>query len=466
MDDQHSLKNIDSLLFQSALQTRELSQKKNEINQQIRVCRVDTAEKKSYIETIHRNIRKLEEEISVKQSTVIHNKANAKSMKTTNSLLLQYEQTLKAELESKKASYNHDMEVYDERIASCRKIFQSHKEHYYQNTLAQKLLTLQAEKEEIEFRIKACEDQITMKQKELDQLTGPAVDSSSTEKLPDNVTGQQPIAEPEEQLDPQTEEESSSSIDISSLHLNQTKNGHKTSVEANTEEMCEENEVQYTTSPSSGEENNELWSCQPPDEQREPDEMHTDEQEQETGQEDQVLQFIASAVEQSVEVEVEKKVAIDEDKAQSEVVNEGLAAFPQSSSPDKTLQSTPVEMTAVPSTPTFPFNFSPASSPPQGTSDTISPAFLFSLNPEPSVPGFSGFGFDSGSSQDEESPFAFTSSFFNEKKTTEPKSSTCPEFLFGQPEQSEAFQFPFTSKSPQTTNNENTRDDFPFSFSF
>ncbi|KAM6955787.1 uncharacterized protein PEZ65_005508 [Lycodopsis pacificus] len=389
----------------------------------------------------------------------MHNKANAKGMKATNGLLLQYEHALKAELESRKASYHQDMEVYEERITGCRKTFQSHKEYYYQNPAAQNLLTLQADKEEVEFRIKACDDQIMMKQKELDQLTGPAVDTSSTETPPDGVSGQQPVAEPEEQSDHQTEEERHASIDISSLHLNQTKNGNNTSVEANAEEIREENKVQYTSvcSPSSGGENSELWSCQPLDEQRHPDELHPDEQEQETEQEDQVLQSA---------VEVEEDVAMDEEQTASGEDNEGLAAFPQSSSRDKHPQSTPLEMTAVPSTPTFPFNFSPARSPQHGTSDTKSPAFLFSLNSEPSTPGFSGFGFEAGSSQDEESPFAFAGSFFNEKKTAEPKSSTCPEFLFGQPEQTEAFQFAFSSKSPQTSKKDNTGDDFPFSFNF
>lgn len=42
------------------------------------VCRADIAEKKSFIETIHRNMEKLEEEMRVKQNTVTHNKANAK----------------------------------------------------------------------------------------------------------------------------------------------------------------------------------------------------------------------------------------------------------------------------------------------------------------------------------------------------------------------------------------------------
>lgn len=42
------------------------------------VSRANIAEKKSYIEAINRNIEQLEEEISVKESTVTRNKANAK----------------------------------------------------------------------------------------------------------------------------------------------------------------------------------------------------------------------------------------------------------------------------------------------------------------------------------------------------------------------------------------------------
>lgn len=68
--------------------------------------------------------------------------------------------------------WNIPREVYEERIARYRKIFLSNKEYYCQSPLAQKLLSLQAEKEEIECRIKACDDQITRTQTELDRLTG------------------------------------------------------------------------------------------------------------------------------------------------------------------------------------------------------------------------------------------------------------------------------------------------------
>ncbi|XP_063743837.1 uncharacterized protein LOC134867304 isoform X2 [Eleginops maclovinus] len=390
---------------------------------------------------------------------MIHNKANAKSMKATNSLLLQYEQSLKAELENRKDSYNHDIEVYEERIASYRKVFQSHKEYYYQHPLAQKLLGLRAEKEEIESRIMAWDDQITTNQKELDHFTGPEVDSSSPEKLPDSVSDQHPIAEAEKQLEPQAEDDSSS-FDISSLHLNQTKNGHKTSVEANAD-ISEENEVQYsmTCSPSPEKENDELWSSHPLDEQISPREMHTEEHR--TGQEDQ--QPTVSDVGEGVEAGVGKDVALDEEQPPSD--NEELVTFHQTSK-EMHPQSSVAEMTAGSSSPAFPFNFSPAASPQPLSADTKSPAFLFSLHSDPSTPGFSGFGFDVGSSVDEESSFAFTSPFFNEKKTTETQSASCPEFLFGQPEQSEDFHFDFSSTSPQTTDKDTTRDDFPFSFHF
>ncbi|XP_035031061.1 RUN and FYVE domain-containing protein 2 [Hippoglossus stenolepis] len=466
MSDHYSLNSIDGLLCQSALQTRELSQKKNEFIQRIKVCRADIAERRSYIDTLHRNIKKLEEETRGKQSTAMYNKANARSMKTTNRLLLQYEQTLKAELESRKDSFNHDTEVYEERIASYRKKFQSHQEYYLQNPTAQKLLRLQGEKEEIECRIKACDDQITMKQAELDHLTGPEVTVSSTEKLLDSVTGQQPEEEAEKQLDPQTED-CDSAIDSFCLHLNQTKmlqNGDKVSVEAGGADIPEEHKVQDTTACSTypEEAGRELWSHQQLDEQSWTEEMQTNEQEKDTELQEQVLeqQSNVSEEEEAAEDKAEEGVGTDEEQTSSEKDNEELVAFPQSSCEETNSQASVAKTTAAPSTTAFPFNFSPAS----GTSDTKSPAFLFSLNSDPSTPGFSGFGFDT--SQAEDTNFAFTGSFFNEKKTTDTKSSSGGEFLFDQSEQGEDFQFAFNFKSPQATTKEKSREDFPFSFNF
>ncbi|XP_035459476.2 uncharacterized protein LOC118282490 isoform X2 [Scophthalmus maximus] len=469
MNRQDPLNSVDSLLCQAALQTRELSQKKNGINQQIKVCRADIAERRSLVEALHGTIKTLEEEIRAKQSTVVHHRANAKSMKATNSLLLQYEQTLRAELESRKASYGHDMEVYEERIASYRKIFLSNKEYYCQSPLAQKLLSLQAEKEEIECRIKACDDQITRTQTELDRLTVTAVTTSSAEKLPDSVTGQQPTNEPEKQLDPQPD--SDSAIDTFCLHLNQTKmlqSGHEVSGEASAGDIPEEHMVQDAPACRAHPEEagTELWSHEQLDEQSWPDEMQTNEQEKETELQHQVLQSNVSEVEEAVGDKVEETADTDEDQTPSEKDNEGLADFLQSSSQGSNCQSCLAKTTTAPSTPAFPFNLSPNSSPHGGTSDTKSPAFLFSLNSDPSTPGFSGFGFDMGTSDAEDTSFGFTGSFFNEKKTAESKSSSGPEFLFEQSAQDEDFQFAFNFKSPQATNKEKTRDGFPFSFNF
>ncbi|XP_041857658.1 uncharacterized protein LOC121650280 [Melanotaenia boesemani] len=461
MGDEYSLNSIDSLLFQFALQTRELSQKKNEINQQIKVCRDYITEKKSFIKTLNMNIKKLEEEISVKESIVTLNKSNAKSMKATNSLLLQYEQTLKTEMDSRKASYNQDLELCEERISSCRNTFQSHKEYYYQNPLAQKLLLLQAEKEEIECRIKACDDHITLKQKELDLLTGPAVNSFSTEQLPDSVFGQQPIIEEGTPAACQTEEDSGSFIDISSIHLNQTANGHETTIDANTEEICEENKVQDSPTCSPEKPREELWSFQQYDGQSQPNEIHTEAQDQETSEEDQEEHPIVSYVEDVLETPVQEKEAIDEEQTSEDDYTQRVTFFSQTSSQQANPQSLPEKATTVPSTPTFAFN--PGSSPQR---DAKSPAFLFSLNSNPSTPGFSGFGFDEGSSQDEDPSFTFTGSFFSEKKAAGKQPSSYSEILFDQPQQSEDFQFAFTAKSPQSANKENSKDEFPFSINF
>ncbi|XP_028992853.1 uncharacterized protein LOC114847377 isoform X2 [Betta splendens] len=450
-----SLTNIDTALFQLAFQFRELSQKKNELNQQIKVCRADVIERTSYIKSVKSKISQLEEETRVKQSTVAHNKANAKSMRATNSLLLQYEQTLKAELESRKDSYSNDTEVYEEKLTSYRKIFQSHQEYYHRNPLAQELLVLQAENEAIECRIKSYDEQIIHKQKKLDYSTA---NSSPAEELRDNVSDQQPIVEPEKEFDHQTEEDSDSCVGISCLHLNQTKND-EVSAEINAQAIHEEikDSSHYTVGAS-----NELCSYKEFDEPIQPHETHTSEQDKEG---DQVMerQTTVSEIDDKVDHDVEGSVSVDEDPAPSKGYCDGLTAFPHSSPQETSRSSSPAKKTAVSSTKTLGFNFSSTSLSQQGPAS----AFPFTLNSVPSTPAFSGFGFDIGSPQDEDSSFAFTSSFFSEKKTSESKSLSCSQFLFDQPEQNDDFQFPFTSKSHLGTKKDKSNDDeFPFSFNF
>lgn len=63
-------------------------------------------------------------------------------------------------------------DIYEERIARYMKVFRSHEDYYFQSTLAQKFLRLQADNEAIQSRIKACEDEIALKRKEMEQLSG------------------------------------------------------------------------------------------------------------------------------------------------------------------------------------------------------------------------------------------------------------------------------------------------------
>ncbi|KAM3607787.1 uncharacterized protein V6R79_013942 [Siganus canaliculatus] len=426
MNDHFSFSSIDGLLFQF-------------------VCRAGIAEKKSYIETMCRNTKKLEEEIEVKQSTMMHSQAKMESMRASNSLLQQYEQSLKEELESKKSSYNHDKEVYEDRIESYKKIFQKHKERYYENPVAQKLLMLQAEKEEIELRIKACDDQM------------------STSIL--SVSAEQSAPEPEH-LAPHTEQESDSSTDVFSLHLSQTENNPYMS--ANDEEIggSRTNQVQDSAACGPAEGDSDLWSHQQMDEQICCDGMLTEEDEGPRPEDQLMEQQVCDSETQEAEEheEMEEREAAEDEEVLNTEDNMGAAAFSPSSSQEMNPEASPVK--PMPSTPVFPFNFGLGSSPQQEDSDTKSPAFHFTVNSGPSTPGFSGFQFDEAASQEEDSSFAFTGSFFSQKKTTESKSAGCPEFLFGQSEQNEDFQFAFTSKSSQTAAKDNTEDPFPFSFNF
>ncbi|XP_016406498.1 protein SIX6OS1 [Sinocyclocheilus rhinocerous] len=165
--EEQTVNQLDNLLLQLGIETRELAQKKDDLKQQIQICESSIQEKKDYSGTTHKIISKLNEEIQHKQNTLRFIKDNSKNLQRTGHLLLQYEKTLEAELETRQDSYNQDMKIFQERMESYRNVFQQYKDRYCQNSLAQKLLKIQAEKEEIERRIRATEEQILEKEREL-----------------------------------------------------------------------------------------------------------------------------------------------------------------------------------------------------------------------------------------------------------------------------------------------------------
>lgn len=454
MSEEDMLKNIDSLLFQCALQTRELSQKKNEINQQIQVYKAETSKAKSNIEKHKKEIERLDEDIKVKENTLTQNKAIAKSMKSTNSMLLHYEQTLKVELESRKAGYNHDREEYENRIASYRATFQSHKEYYYNNPLAQKLLGLQAENREIETRIKGYDDEIVSKQKELDSLTAPVVNISSPEKHSESISDLL-SEEPEKQ-----QEEPEEDTDQFPQH-SQTKQAPTLSEEVNAEEIEDAHNTSTSSLPN---EQVNTGGSQEINEEIHQEEAILEDADQEAVPRDKDLeqQFTVLEIEQAMEEEMDEGGAVEQDQATKKESSEHLTSLNQAFLQRTSCQSSPARPKADLTTPTFPFTFSPGSSP-QIPDLQQSPAFSFNLHSEPSTPAFFGFGI----AQEEDSASPFTSSFFGEKKTTESKTSM--EFLFNQPVPSEDFQFSFNTKSPdksRSNKNEGQGDEFPFSFNF
>uniref|UniRef100_A0AAV2K3R2 Uncharacterized protein n=1 Tax=Knipowitschia caucasica TaxID=637954 RepID=A0AAV2K3R2_KNICA len=442
MTDGELLKNIDSLLFQCALQTREVSQKKNEINQQIEVYRNYIAKAKSTIETTKTSIKSLEEEIKTKQNTLAQNEAVSKSMKTTSTLVLHYDQTLRTELENRRAMYNRDKEEYEKRIASYKSTLQSYKEYYYKNPLAQKLLGLQAENREIETNIKCYDDLLALKQSELDNLT--VVNTSSPEKSLESEKLENELetepAEDASPVSPQSEEHPILAEKASGGHVEE---------EQSASTACLPAELTAT------------MDSQQMDEHQEEAETGISE----TGPHSPALLLLQekNAAQENQEIELAMEFEMDEGPEEEQAANqeedETMTSLSQTSSQGANQTNTsPTRTKPDPATPTFPFT--PSQSP-QISDTSKSPAFPFNIHSEPSTPGFFGFG-----AQDEDPASPFSSSFFEEKKTAESKSSM--EFLFNQPEPSEDFQFAFNTKSPESggRSKDKAKGDFPFSFNF
>ncbi|XP_053089931.1 probable serine/threonine-protein kinase kinX isoform X2 [Pangasianodon hypophthalmus] len=447
MDDQSALVNLDNLLLQLALETRELAQKKDDLTQQIQICKVDIQEKKKCIDETHKTIQKLDEDIQQKQNTVKCYKENVKSVRGTSDLLLQYEKTLEAELERRQESYNQDMKMFQERMENYWKIFQQHKEEYLQNPLATKLLKIQAENEEIERRIRAKEEEIIAKEKELKAL-------QENHDLCDSV---QKHGESNEQQAAPSESDTQCEVDMTS-HQDPQPQGNKTDHEDVQIEMDEKASEKNQDQADGGDESNSsevgvigstIWTNS---EIRSEQSQGADQNGQEhTAEVDMNTNTScgSDALEGMMEAEEQQESA---EATVEEGSNEGAVCPP----------SSPVQMRAL-DTPTFCLISSPSTC--QGHQEGgETPAFVFSMNSGPNTPTFSGFdcNFEVGPSQHEESPFTFSSSYFS-KKSPETK---LPGFLFDETESrtEEEFAFSFSSKSPQPKESGGTGDAFPFSF--
>ncbi|KAG1944984.1 uncharacterized protein LOC120486986 [Pimephales promelas] len=447
--EEQTVNQLDNLLLQLGIESRELAQRNNDLKQQLQICESNIQEKKDYIKTTQLTISKLDVEIQQKQNTVKFIKENTKNQQRTGHLLLQYEKTLEAELEKRQDSYKQDMKMFQERIESYRNVFQQYKDRYCQNPLAQKLLKAQAENEEIERRIRAIEEQIMEKDRELTAAMGeeePVTDGADS-KCPVN-DGLQTESESFDEMVPHPEPIMQRPEEYADEHM-----GDEDPSEANKVKTAESESQMDTFSHC-------LWKKRETVE----DQMQEGDQRQ---SEKQGNVNVSCASELMVEIseEEEEKDSLDTTTAETHeyTVTEGPVCPPPS----------PARIKATPNTPTFSLNNSPRCSPGgQDISDTKSPAFVFSMMSGPNTPAFSkpGCDFDVGSAPEEASPFTFTSSYFSNKKSPG-STSKFSDFLFDEAEsRQEEFSFSFGMESPQksssTQDTSGPGDSFPFSFSF
>ncbi|XP_053733880.1 SPbeta prophage-derived uncharacterized transglycosylase YomI-like [Synchiropus splendidus] len=427
MEEQFSIGTVQSLLLKLALENQELSLKKSDVNQQIKICKAAIAKRQLSIEATQSNIQRLDSEVQSRQNTVKHSRDTLEGLKETNKHLRHYEHTLKAELENTKTNFDRDKALYEERINNYRETFQKQKNYFCQSPLAQKLIQLQGEMEDIETRIKSHDEKIDARQQELDRLTAA---SASTEKP---VDSDQHLKHEGTQLDTSTSEEAP-------LHLSQQQEE-----EPNEEDVPEEKELQEEAgAPDIG---NDGFVCA--DEWKDQsDEIHAEEHVQETEPFIQEKMEVIPQEEEETEKETGREVSAEMD------TTEDHAALPQ-----KQLEENPFDSQPAAVAPAFMFDFGSRDSP--CASDAKSPASFFSAHSEPSGSVCTDFGFNVDSPP--EDCFAFANSFFVEKKSSDSKPGGS-DFLFNQSMQNEDFQFPFDANSPDTGEMDSSKDEFPFNF--
>ncbi|XP_062390902.1 uncharacterized protein LOC134078774 isoform X2 [Sardina pilchardus] len=539
MADENAMENLDNLLIQLALQTRELSVKKDDLQMHIQVCRANIQQKKIYVEENKKRIGKLDEQITEKQRTVQHYKESTKGLKRTHSLLLQYERVLESELERRQENCNRDTKMYQERVESYKAVLKKHREQYHQHPLAQKLLQIQAENEEIERRIRACEDRLA---------AGASVSTAAPENTEDSVSLGQVELHLADQVEPSVDAKDQFSQGAGCEGQDEAAGfGEERMEEVGSGELDGGRSRAAPAGPSPG--TGLMWTS--PEARAVQREVAEQVQQGEMEQEDSFnISGIAEEMDKVLEgVAVENQgqgqdqdppsapaTAAPTGASDVRATGDGAACPPTPPSRMKVVMSTPTfslssgsdtlgrrensegkspgfafsgplgrhddPMAKSPGfefsgplgrrddsegkSPGFEFtgplgcrDNSDAKSPgfeftgPLGrrdSSDAKSPGFVFSMTSEPSTPAFSGFGFDMGSTaQGEETPFAFTSEYFSDKKSSESKFSGFP-FDQSESRSEEDFQFSFSSKSPApnaaSEDKAGSGEGFPFSFNF
>ncbi|XP_077472865.1 uncharacterized protein LOC144086699 isoform X4 [Stigmatopora argus] len=450
---------IDNILFQLASEARELTQRKNDINQEIEVNKTKIARRRTCIETTRADIKTLKENADMKQNNLNHNRALAKSMKVTQGMLLQYERTLKLELENIKANYNNEKDVYEEKMASYRKLFHDHQMPY--------VLNIQVQNDDMESSFTASQDEVTtVNVKEAGRracVTDFSVPRSTSDEDPEwyiyifftiyshtncyNVCSNKFY--PTSELHPHPPIETVTQMEHSPIE------GSTAAIQAanvDDAKLCASCPETFAAKelPSRAW---DLSSWMPDGASGNEDVAGPDD--------------LASREEKLAETPFRKtrlSVVLEEDEEAQWKMEEGDATVEEEQPPQEhsaalspaESQQTPISASfPVPKMPTFSFNFSPARSL-EGSSENKSPGFTFSTNSNPSTPGFLGFSCDDGG--DEDAPFMFSSSFFKNKTKQENKSDGL-DFLFNKSDQSDDFQLPFTSSEKEDS-------DIDFAFPF
>ncbi|XP_063070415.1 coiled-coil domain-containing protein 88B [Engraulis encrasicolus] len=484
MADTELMESLDTLLVQLALQTRELCSKKDDVHRQIKVFQTNIQQKKTCIEETRKSIEKLEDQILEKQKTVQHYRENTKGMKRTNDLMTHYEKVLESELERRNENCNRDMKMYQERIESCKAVLKKHKEKYHEHPLAQKLLLILAKNEEIEKRIRACEDQIAAGEKKRQELHDAARNKTLPEQGDDSVSVGH--------IELQMMEQGEASVEGKELLSQGQGSGWEVLDEGQGwgEERMEEADAgrgravqrEVADKPKQGQREQEasfnvFGMAEGPAREEgfalgmaaeaaaAPTTTATIESRGQ--QQDPPTPKTPKAPSNPPRTPTTPQTPCTSTAAAGDADMQVPAA---GAAGDVTPppQQTPPRMKAALSTPTFKLG---------GRSDSTeekSPGFVFTMpaeptpagfSAEPPQAGFSGFGFDMGSTaqEEEETPFSFTSEYFSDKKFSESKFSGFP---FDQQESGseDGFQFPFSSESPTQKPN-SSEGGFQFSFS-
>ncbi|XP_069483796.1 protein SIX6OS1 [Ambystoma mexicanum] len=170
MNDTCLLSALDKLLLELVFQSEQDAHSREHAKEQIQLYTAKVLERKEQIRLVRENISKTDEELFNLQKHCTYSKGNCSAWKPACMVLNKHEDYLNGQLQKCQVDTDRDNKMYQEYVTQFREILRQRRLHYKDGPLAREYYKKKDELDSIENKVLICREQLTSKERSLEEL--------------------------------------------------------------------------------------------------------------------------------------------------------------------------------------------------------------------------------------------------------------------------------------------------------